>query len=159
ESGRYHRPPPPLTGLSTGTIKCRGERARQPRVEGAPLVTPRGARLVRGGLMVVLVGVSTTVALSLRRPAARSATPSPSPSVAPAREGTRLEGFIHRTVKTDKDGNVTERVTVRAKSFEGKDQEEQRLKGVQVDLTYMAQGQPGKATITADQGTYVAVQQ
>jgi LPS export ABC transporter protein LptC/lipopolysaccharide transport protein LptA len=122
-------------------------------------MTPRGARVIRGGLMVVLVGVSATVALSLRRPAAKSAAPSPSPSAPPSREGTRLQGFIHRTVKTDKDGNVRESVIVRAESYEGKEQEEQHLKGVQVDLTYMAQGKPGKATITADQGTYVAVQQ
>jgi LPS export ABC transporter protein LptC/lipopolysaccharide transport protein LptA len=122
-------------------------------------VTPKGARFVRGGLMVVLVGVSATVALSLRRSSPRSANPSPSPSVAPVREGTHLQGFVHRIVKTDKDGTVTERITVHAQSFEGKDQEEQRLQGVQVDLTYVSQGQPGKATITADRGTYAPAQQ
>ena len=122
-------------------------------------MTPRSARVVRGGLLLVLVGVSGVVALSLRRPGAKpgaAATPSPSPSVVAAREGTRLGGFVHRTVKTDKDGNVRESVIVRAQSYEGKEQEEQRLKGVEVNLTYVAKGKPGKATITADQGTYTA---
>jgi lipopolysaccharide transport protein LptA/LPS export ABC transporter protein LptC len=120
-------------------------------------VTPRGARVVRGGLLVVLVAVSGMVALSLRRPArkpAAAASPSPSPLTDPSGQGTRLGGFVHRTVKTDKDGSVRESVVVRAQAYEGKDQEEQRLKGVEVSLTYTAQGKPGHATITADDGVY-----
>ena len=120
-------------------------------------MTPRAARLVRGGLLLVLVGVSGVVALSLRGPGKGPApAPSPSPSAPPAREGTRLGGFVHRTVKMDKDGNVREGTVVHAQSIEGKDGEEQRLKGVEVNLTYMAKGQPGKATITADEGVYAA---
>ena len=123
-------------------------------------MTPRTARLVRGGLLVVLVGVSGVVVLSLRGPSKRpAAAPSPSPSPAPVKEGTRLGGFVHRTVKTDKDGNVRESVVVRAQFIEGKDGEEQRLRGVEVNLTYMAKGQPGKATIVADQGVYAPTQQ
>ena len=125
-------------------------------------MTPRGARVVRGGLLVVLVGVSGIVALSLRRTgrkAAATASPSPSPLAETARDGTRLGGFVHRTVKTDKDGNVRDSVVVHAQSWEGKDQEDQRLKGVEVNLTYMAQGKPGKATITADDGVYTAALQ
>ena len=56
----------------------------------------------------------------------------------------------------DKDGNVREGTVVHAQSIEGKEGEEQRLKGVEVNLTYMAKGQPGKATITADEGIYAA---
>jgi hypothetical protein len=56
-------------------------------------------------------------------------------------EGTALSGFVHRTVKTDKDGNVRDSFVVRAQSMEGKDGAEQRLRGVEVDLTYM----PGRA--------------
>lgn len=123
-------------------------------------MTPRTARLVRGGLLVVLVGVSGVVALSLRRPAkGPAAVPSPSPSAAPAQEGTALRGFVHRTVKTDKEGNVRDSFVVRAQSMEGKDGEEQRLRGVEVNLTYMAKGEPGKATIVADQGLYAPTQQ
>ena len=123
-------------------------------------MTPRTARLVRGGLLVVLVGVSGMVALSLRGPSKPpAAAPSPSPSPAPVKEGTRLGGFVHRTVKTDKDGNVRESVVVRAQFIEGKDGEEQRLRGVEVNLTYMAKGQPGKATIVADQGMYAPTAQ
>ena len=118
---------------------------------------PRTARLVRGGLLAVLVAVSGLVVWSLRRPG--PVAPSPSPSVAPVRESTRLGGFVHRTVKTDKDGNVREGIVIRAQSIEGKEQEEQRLKMVEVDLTYTAQGKPGKATITADEGIYTAVLQ
>lgn len=70
-----------------------------------------------------------------------------------------MQGFVHRTVKTDKDGNVRDSVVVHAQSWEGKDQEDQRLKGVEVNLTYMAQGKPGKATITADDGVYTAALQ
>jgi LPS export ABC transporter protein LptC/lipopolysaccharide transport protein LptA len=114
-------------------------------------MTPRTARLVRGGLLVVLVGVSGMVALSLR-------PPSPSPSAVGTKEGTSLSGFVHRTVKTDKDGNVRESVVVRAQFIEGKDGDEQRLRGVEVNLTYMAKGQPGKATIVADQGVYMPTQ-
>lgn len=122
-------------------------------------MTPATARLVRGGLLLVLVSVSGVVALSLRRPGAGAPLPSPSPSLPPPREGTRLGGFVHRTVKTDKDGNVRESVVVRAQSYEGKEQEEQRLKGVEVTLGYVAKGKPGKANITADQGTYLATMQ
>jgi lipopolysaccharide export system protein LptA len=122
-------------------------------------MTPRTARLVRGGLLAVLVGVSGVVALSLRRPSKGPAAPSPSPSAPAAREGTRLGGFVHRTVKTDKDGNVRESMVVRAQHYEGKEQEEQRLQGVEVNLTYMARGKPGKATITADEGIYTAIMQ
>jgi LPS export ABC transporter protein LptC/lipopolysaccharide transport protein LptA len=123
-------------------------------------MTPRTARLVRGGLLVVLVGVSGVVVLSLRGPSKPpAARPSPSPSPAPVNEGTRLGGFVHRTVKTDKDGNVRESVVVRAQFIEGKDGEEQRLRGVEVNLTYMAKGQPGKAIIVADQGMYAPAQQ
>ena len=70
-----------------------------------------------------------------------------------------MQGFVHRTVKTDKDGNVRDSVVVHAQSWEGKEGEDQRLKGVEVNLTYMAQGQPGKATITADDGVYTATLQ
>jgi lipopolysaccharide transport protein LptA/LPS export ABC transporter protein LptC len=125
-------------------------------------VTPRGARVIRGGLLVVLVGVSGMVALSLRRPGrkpAAVASPSPSPVLEAAKEGTRLGGFVHRTVKTDKDGSVRESVVVRAQSYEGKDQEDQRLKGVEVSLTYTASGKPGHATITADTGIYAPILQ
>src|SRR4051812_47057710 len=100
--------------------------------------------------------------MSLRRPGrkpAATASPSPSPVAAAAKEGTVLGGFVHRTVKTDKDGNVREAVVVHAQSYEGKEQEEQRLKGVEVNLTYMAQGKPGKATITADEGLYAPILQ
>ena len=48
---------------------------------------------------------------------------------------------------------------MRAQFIEGKDGEEQRLRGVEVNLTYMAKGQPGKATIVADQGVYAPTQQ
>ena len=124
-------------------------------------MTPRGARVIRGGLLVVLVGVSGMVALSLRRPGRKPvvASPSPSPPAENDREGTRLGGFVHRTVKTDKDGNTRESVVIRARSYEGKEQEEQRLKGVEVNLTYMASGKPGKATITADEGIYAPILQ
>src|SRR5437762_8219502 len=118
---------------------------------------PATTRVVRGGLLAVLVAVAGVVAWSLRR--SGPPAPLPSPSTPPAREGTRLGGFIHRTVKTDKDGSVRESIVVRAQSYEGKEQEEQRLKGVEVGLTYMAKGKPGKATITADEGIYTAVLQ
>ena len=62
-------------------------------------------------------------------------------------------------MKTDKDGNVRDSFVVRAQSMEGKDGEEQRLRGVEVNLTYMAKGEPGKATIMADQGLYAPTQQ
>jgi LPS export ABC transporter protein LptC/lipopolysaccharide transport protein LptA len=117
-------------------------------------MTPRTARLVRGGLLAVLVGVSGVVALSLRRAAPGRPSPSPSAEAAPEREGTRLGGFVHRMVKTDPDGSVRESIVVRARSYEGKEQEEQRLKGVEVSLTYTAKGKPGKATITANEATY-----
>src|SRR5258706_15408504 len=113
-------------------------------------MTPRAARIVRGGLLVVLVGVSGVVVLSLRGPGKGPApAPSPSPSAPPAREGTRLGVFVHRTGKRDKDGNVREGTVVHAESIEGKAGEDQRLKGVAVNLTYMAKGQPRKATSTA----------
>jgi LPS export ABC transporter protein LptC len=118
---------------------------------------PRTTRIVRGGLLAVMAAVSGLVAWSLRR--SGHPAPSPMPSAAPAREGTRLGGFVHRTVKTDKDGNVKEKMVIRAQSMEGKEQEEQRLKSVEVNLDYMAQGKPGKATITADEAVYTAVLQ
>ena len=117
----------------------------------------RTTRIVRGGLLAVMAAVSGVVAWSLHH--SGHPVPSPTPSAAPAHEGTRLGGFVHRTVKTDKDGNVKEKMVIRAQSMEGKEQEEQRLKAVEVNLDYMAQGKPGKATITADEAIYTAILQ
>ena len=123
-------------------------------------MTPRTARLVRGGLLVVLVGVSGVVVLSLRRPGKRpAAVPLRLPRPHPCRKALPSVASSTVTVKTDKDGNVRDSFVVRAQSMEGKDGEEQRLRGVEVNLTYMAKGEPGKATIVADQGLYAPAQQ
>ncbi len=116
-------------------------------------MTPRTARLVRGSLLAVLVTVALAVAWTVRRaerrPTAVSTAASP-----PPREGTRIGGFVHRTFKGEKEAAV-----IRAQSYEGSEQEEQRLKGVEVTLGYVAQGKPGKSTITADEAIYTAVLQ
>jgi hypothetical protein len=74
------------------------------------------------------------------------------------KEGTRLGGFVHRTVKTDKDGNVREAWSC-APSSSRQGRGGAAPAGVEVNLTYMARGQPGKATIVADQGMYAPAQQ
>lgn len=112
-------------------------------------MTPRTTRLLRGGLLGVLVAVTGAVVWTSRRaptPAAPPSTLAP-----PAREGTRVGAFVHRVFKGDK-----ERMVIRAESFEGKEQEDQKLRGVEVTIAYVAKGKEGRAVVTADEAVHSA---
>ncbi len=104
-------------------------------------------KLVRRGLLALLVVVSAAVAWSLRRPAAPPPVPRPAAS-GPA-QGTTASDL---TFMRFKEGS--REISVRAKGMLGKEGEATRLSGVEVSFPYVAQGRTGNATITADEGLY-----
>lgn len=107
----------------------------------------RTARLVRGGLAALVLAIVAAVGWTVSRPGRPGAAASAEPP--PAREEARVDAFVHRTFKGDKESLV-----IRAQSYEGREQEEQRLRGVEVTVAYTAKGEPGKAVITADHALY-----
>lgn len=115
-------------------------------------MTPRTTRLVRGGLVAVFITVTGAVVWTSRH--APKPGPPASAETPPPPEGTRVGAFVHRIFKGDK-----ERLVIRAQSFEGKEQDDQRLKGVEVTIAYIAKGKEGKAVVTADEAVYSAAVQ
>jgi len=117
-------------------------------------VTTRGVRVVRGGLLALVLLVGGSVVWTLRhRPAGRPpASPTPAPSAPPT--AARTENIVYRSFKGDKESFV-----LSALKWVGEDQGDIRLQGVSLNFTYMAKGQPGTSTVTSDECYYNPQQQ
>src|SRR5436190_4095626 len=107
---------------------------------------PRTVRRIRLALLVLVLVVGVSVTFTFFR--SRSAvTPTPAPSAPP--EGptsARAERFEYKSFKGDKEGWF-----LRALNMVGQEQEDVRLRGVDLTFTYMAKGQPGKGRIVSDE--------
>ena len=94
--------------------------------------------------LVLVVGASVTFTL-LRSRSAVTATPEPSaPPEGPT--SARADRFEYKSFKGEKEGWF-----LRALSMVGQEQEDVRLRGVDLTFTYMAKGQPGKGRIVSDE--------
>jgi LPS export ABC transporter protein LptC/lipopolysaccharide transport protein LptA len=113
-------------------------------------MTPRTTRIIRAGLLVSMAGLAAIVtrSLSQSRPPRVIREVGPVTAESPT-TATRMEGFTHFRVE-----HGETKFSIRARSYTGKEGEELNLEGVTVDFTYMARGEPGKSTITADRATY-----
>ena len=109
-------------------------------------------KAVRVALVALCVGLIATVLLSLRRPAAPSATPAQPPN-RPATE-TRQSGVVYRIFKQGR-----ERMTIEAEAMAGREGEAMHLKGVNAKSLYNADGEAGTVTIRSDEGVYNEAQE
>ena len=108
--------------------------------------TPRAVRRVRAALLGLVLVVGASVAFTfLRSRSAVTATPEPSaPPEGPT--SARADRFEYKSFKGEKEGWF-----LRALSMVGQEQEDVRLRGVDLTFTYMAKGQPGKGRIVSDE--------
>lgn len=114
------------------------------------LAGPKGLRLALG---VLMAGVTAVVAFNLRRsPAVPDAQPSGTPGEAGPKQ--RIEGFEYRGYKGDRETYV-----LRARRYEGQEQDQLKLGGVDMDFNYMSRGTPGTGHIKSDDGSYTPAQQ
>jgi LPS export ABC transporter protein LptC len=111
-------------------------------------MTPRRLRLA---LVAGMLATLALVGANLRRPATAPAPPPPqdAPSALP-----RMQGFEYRGYKADRESFV-----LRADRYEGKEQEELRLGGVEMDFTYVSRGSQGKGRVRSNEGRYAPAQQ
>jgi len=108
--------------------------------------TPRAVRRLRAALLGLVLVVGASVAFTfLRSRSGVTATPEPS---APPEGATsaRADRFEYKSFKGEKEGWF-----LRALSMVGQEQEDVRLRGVDLTFTYMAKGQPGKGRIVSDE--------
>jgi len=105
-------------------------------------MTPRGARVLRAGLLGLLVLVLAAVGLSLRRPPA----PDPPATVPGDAAGTTSTGLVLRSFRAG-----DERFVIEARSSQGQEAEGLRLQGVKVTFPYVSDGEKRSAVITADE--------
>jgi LPS export ABC transporter protein LptC/lipopolysaccharide transport protein LptA len=113
-------------------------------------MTRRTLWAVRLLMLAVVAAVVLVVRTSLmvRKPTPPS-TPTPMAVVEtppPAGKDMWLSGFNYQ--RFDADGRAT---VIKAASYLGQDQDEIRLRQVEVDFVYMAKGKPGKTHIVADE--------
>ena len=107
--------------------------------------------MIRAGLLVSMAALAAVVTRSLT---SHSRPPRPARSAAPSAEespttATRMEGFTHFRVE-----HGETKFSIKARSYTGKEGEQLDLQGVEVQFSYMARGEPGTSTITADRATY-----
>jgi LPS export ABC transporter protein LptC/lipopolysaccharide transport protein LptA len=95
-----------------------------------------------------MAGVAVLVAVNLRRTAPAGAPPAPAPSGDSAPK-QRIEGFEYRGYKGDRETYV-----LRAERYEGQEQDQLKLGGVDMDFNYVSRGSPGTGHIRSDEGTY-----
>jgi len=111
-------------------------------------MTPGTTRVLRRGLLVLVAGVIAAVAWSIRKP-----TPAPPVALpqggATGAAGTSVGELVLRRFKGEHEGFV-----LKAKSSLSQEGAETRFQGVDVELHYVARGEPGKARITADECRY-----
>jgi len=114
------------------------------------LAGPRGLRLALG---VVMAAVTAVVAFNLRRsPPAPETQPTGAPGDAGPKQ--RIEGFEYRGYKGDRETYV-----LRARRYEGQEQDQLKLGDVDMDFNYVSRGAPGTGHIRSDDGSYNPGQQ
>lgn len=111
-------------------------------------MSPRRLRLA---LAAGMLGTLALVAANLRRPAPAS-TPAPPQEAASALP--RMQGFEYRGYKADRESFV-----LRADRYEGQEQDELRLGGVEMDFKYVSRGSEGKGHVRSNEGRYAPSQQ
>jgi lipopolysaccharide transport protein LptA/LPS export ABC transporter protein LptC len=114
---------------------------------------PTSTRLLRRGLLAVLVVVAGAVAWSLRRPAPAQLPEPGATAGAPAQGMTVVDGAILRF----REGK--QRVEIRFRAMAGQEGGAAHLQGVTVTFPYVAEGREATATITADECLYEAARQ
>ena len=108
--------------------------------------TPRAVRHARAALLGLVLVVGASVAFTfLRSRSAVTATPEP-PAPPEGPTSARADRFEYKSFKGEKEGWF-----LRALSMVGQEQEDVRLRGVDLTFTYMAKGQPGKGRIVSDE--------
>lgn len=111
-----------------------------------------GGRVLRGALLALGAAVLASVAWTLRRPGAAPAGAEPATPPAassPAAPATRMDDLVYRNLKGDRQSFV-----MRAKRMAGREQEQVRLEVVEMEFSYVAQGEPGTGTIVSDECVY-----
>ncbi|MBI3932011.1 MAG: LPS export ABC transporter periplasmic protein LptC [Acidobacteria bacterium] len=114
---------------------------------------PRTLRMVRRGLLGLVIAVSALVAWTLRRPPAEPGSTAPT-TVSPAPGSVRLGGFVIRQLKEGRESFV-----LQAETMAGQEQQEVRLSGVSMTFHYVSRGTEGEATVTSRECLYTAPQQ
>jgi len=109
-------------------------------------MTPRGTRILRGGLLLLALGVAGAVVSTLHRPAPEA--PS-SPSLPAKAADTRLGGFHHEELRG---GRIV--LVMDAQTFLGKEQEQIRLGNITARFPYLMEQREGHATITSRECVY-----
>lgn len=107
-------------------------------------MTPATTRVLRRGLLALVAAVAGTVAWSIRKPGSPPpAAPPPDPLAGAA--STRVSDLVFRRFKAEHEGFV-----LKARRMVGKEGDDTNFEGVEVQISYLARGEPGKATVKAD---------
>lgn len=119
-------------------------------------MTPRGARLLRGGLLAVVAVVAVVVGVLLVRRPARNPPPRPVAPEGPAEASpvARSEDVVLRGFSGGEESYV-----LRARRMAGQQGEEMLLEDVELTFSYAAQGRRDSATIRADRCSHRQAQQ
>ena len=117
-------------------------------------MTTQGVRLVRRGLLVLVLIIGGSVVWTLRqRPPARPEhSPTPAPSAPPT--ASRSENIVYRSFKGEKESFV-----LSAARWVGEEHGDIRLQGVSLTFSYVAKGKPDTSTVTSDECFYNPHQQ
>lgn len=105
------------------------------------------ARLLRRGLVVLVLVVSAAVAASLLRPAAR-------PSGAGETAAEPATGTTVGQMELLRFRDDNRRIEVKARAMQRQQADVMQLEGVEASFPYVSQGRPGTMTIRADQCQY-----
>jgi lipopolysaccharide transport protein LptA/LPS export ABC transporter protein LptC len=114
-------------------------------------MTPRGTRLIRRGLLGVVLLVAVAVAWSLRGPRA----PEPSDSAkSESPEGTTIENLAFDIFREGE-----RRIQLKARAMTGDEGGLQHFETVEVTFPFVSQGEESTATVTADEGVWNAARE
>jgi LPS export ABC transporter protein LptC/lipopolysaccharide transport protein LptA len=106
-------------------------------------MTPATTRTLRHGLLVLVAAVVAAVGWSIRKPEAPpTAVPTPEPGAGAA--GTSVGELVFRRFKGESEGFV-----LKARKMVGQEGDDTHFQEVEVQISYVARGEPGKATVTA----------
>lgn len=116
-------------------------------------MTPSTTRALQRGLLALVVALVTAVAWSVRKPAPPAPGPEP-PGAEGGAQATRVGELVLRRFKGENEGLV-----LKARAMVGQEGAETKFEGVDVELRYVARGEPGKARIRAERCRYAAAEE